>query len=276
MSAATIFATFGLQHVVVGLLLYYVLTSIAAWHRLRQFDGPWLGKFSYLFMLRAQMSGRNWDIYTKLNKQYGPLVRIGPRELITDDPDIIRRMSAARSSYRRSTWYHAMKVNPHKETMFSMTDPVVHDKLKARAAAGYGGKENPTLKADIDSQIAEMVALLRRKYVSTAGELKPVDFALLAQYLALDTITKIAYGNAFGYIRTESDIQEYIKNVESITPLFHSCADVLPLQRIVFSKTALKLMGPSTKDKKGLGSLMRLVEILVFVSMIDYKALSNG
>lgn len=74
----------------------------AAWYRLQHFQGPFLASFSYLFIANSQRSGRTYKIYTDLNKRYGPLVRIGPNKLATDDPDVIRKMSSARSTYRRS------------------------------------------------------------------------------------------------------------------------------------------------------------------------------
>jgi len=33
----------------------------------------------------------------------GPIVRIGPKELVTNDPNVLRRMSAVRSLYSRFT-----------------------------------------------------------------------------------------------------------------------------------------------------------------------------
>jgi len=45
----------------------------------------------YLFVIKTGTSGRMWDINKDLNKQYGPLARIGPNELITGDPDIVRQ-----------------------------------------------------------------------------------------------------------------------------------------------------------------------------------------
>lgn len=238
------------------LVVYIVLSHIAAWYRLRHLNGPWLGKFSYLFMFWAQSSGRSWGIYTKLNKKYGPLVRIGPNDLVTDDPDVIRRMSGVRSTYKRSNWYQAGRLNPHEVSLISTLDTDDHDKLKARAAFGYNGKENTTLEASIDSQIAEMASLLKRKYLSTSEELKPMDFGRVGQYFTLDTITKIAYGDAFGYLRTDSDVYGYVKAVEVALPVLQVCGDISPLQPVLLSPTLLRLLGPTSKDENGLGKLM--------------------
>lgn len=137
--------------------IYFIFSSIVTWHRLRHFEGPFLAALSYFFIMKTSTSGRMWEIYKDLNKKYGPLARIGPNDLITDDPDIIRRMSAARSTYRRSGWYGAMKLNPYEESMFSLRDTTTHDKLKHRCAAGYAGKENPTIESGVDFGIAGFI-----------------------------------------------------------------------------------------------------------------------
>jgi hypothetical protein len=42
---------------------------------------------------------------------------------------------------------------------------------------GYTGKENIGLEASIDVQVKNFVDLIRRKYISTAEESRPMDLA---------------------------------------------------------------------------------------------------
>ncbi|KAI0885617.1 cytochrome P450 [Annulohypoxylon maeteangense] len=242
------------------LFVYFVYSRVLAWHRLRHIDGPWIGSFSYLFMSWVTFSGKQSYNYRKLNKKYGPLVRIGPNDLITDDPEIIRRMNGARSKYQRSSWYNAMRMDPYLPSLFSIMDTDVHDKLKAQLSFGYGGKENPTIEADIDEQLASLVALIRRKYLSDDHHLRPIDFAERIQYFTLDAITKIAYGRAFGYLATDTDVYGYIETAETQVPMLVALADVPWLTRLFFSETMLKLVGPKPTDKKGIGKMMAVAQ----------------
>jgi len=245
-----------LRFIASGVVIYLVLSYVAAWLRLRRFNGPFPGTFSYLFIMKTTISGRMWEAYKDLNKKYGPLARIGPNDLITDDPDIIRRMSAARSTYRRSGWYGAMKLNPHEESMFSLRDTVAHDKLKHRCSAGYAGKENPTLEAGVDLGISGFIDLIRRKYLSTETELRPLDFGRKTQYLTLDTITKIAFSKEFGFLATDSDVHRYIESTESVFVLNNLCGEIPWMYSIFYSSLVLGLLGPKDTDEKGLGKLM--------------------
>ncbi|KAI1107092.1 cytochrome P450 [Jackrogersella minutella] len=247
--------------VVAGVLfLSFVYSRALAWYRLRHIDGPWLASFSYLYMSSITYKGQQSASYRALNKKYGSLVRIGPNDLLTDDPEIIRRMNGARSKYKRSSWYNAMRMDPYLPSLFSTMDTDEHDKLKAQLAFGYGGKENPTVEEDIDGQLVGLVELIRRKYLSTDSQLRPMDFAHRIQFFTLDAITKIAYGRAFGYLSSDSDVYGYIRSSEVQVPVLVGLADIPWLCRLAFSEPALYLIGPKTTDTKGAGKMMAVAQ----------------
>lgn len=196
--------------------MYALVSSVLVYRRLMHIPGPLLASISYLYIFRVWLSRRQSLLYGDLNKQYNSrIVRIGPSDLITDDPDFIKRMNSARSKYGRSSWYSATKVNPYGASLVNMLDVKEHDKLKSKMSFGYGGKENPELEAGIDEQVEALVDLIRRKYVSFGSGLKPLDVARIAQYFTLDSITRIAYGREFGYLATEEDVFGYIRATET-------------------------------------------------------------
>lgn len=238
------------------LLVYFVYSCIASWYKLRHINGPWIASLSYIYMSWVTFSGKQSNKYRKLNEKYGSLVRIGPNDLITNDPEIIRRMNGARSKYRRSSWYNAMRMDPYLPSLFSIMDTDDHDKLKAQLSFGYGGKENPTIEDDIDEQLGNYVALIQRKYLSDDYQVRPMDFAMRIQFFTLDTITKIAYGRAFGYLTTDTDVYNYIETAEITVPKMVALADVPWIERLFFSEPVLNLIGPKNTDKKGIGKMM--------------------
>ncbi|KAI1140433.1 cytochrome P450 [Hypoxylon sp. FL0543] len=242
------------------LLLSLVYSSVVAWYRLRHVNGPWAASFSHLYMAWITIKGQQSSSYRALNQKYGSLVRIGPNDVITDDPEIIRRMNAARSKYRRSSWYNAMRMDPYLPSLFSILDTDEHDKLKAQLSFGYGGKENPTIEADVDDQLVGLMALIRRKYLSTDNQMRPMDFAHRIQFFTLDVITKIAYGRAFGYLATDSDVHGYIASSEVQVPVIVFLADIPWLCRLVYNETVLRLFGPKPTDKRGPGKMLAVAQ----------------
>lgn len=236
--------------------IYYVLSSIASWYRLRHFSGPLVASFSYYFIAKTNRAGKCFETYTNVNHTFGPLARIGPHDLITDDPELIRLMSAARSLYTRSEWYRGVRQDSYNDPMGTVLDVRAHDKLKAKTASAYSGKENPDLEAGIDAQLTNVLGYIRRRYLSTRDELRPMDFARMTQYFTLDTITRLAYGKEFGHLETDSDVFEYIRTLRENAPTLQLRSDVPWVSKIFMNSQVLKLLAPKVTDKKGMGILM--------------------
>lgn len=279
--------------VAVATLLVYIVSAVRAAARLRAFPGPRLASFSYWWMIRNATSGRMGQIYYRdATLRYGDVVRVGPRELITSDPDLVRRLSATRSAarqYHRSSWYALNRLDPYEDSMFSLRDDVAHDRLKARTATAYAGRENPALEPEVDTVLRELVAVLRatarrqepyqkdgprsKDYVPvgpgfgtpgsptgpTTVRAAAADLAVLAQYFTLDSITRVAFGSAFGFLSRQEDVHAYLQSIREMAAAVIVCAEVPYLARIMSSTLVLRLTGPKLTDKKGVGRLMRCV-----------------
>lgn len=262
----------------------YVISSITAWYRLRHFPGPPLASFSYLWIVRICASGRMGDLFAKAETHYGDThvdgpktqkdrhsvspstIRIGPNELLTSDPDVIRRTSAARSRYTRSTWYKLNTADPYADAMFNTLDTTTHDRIKAQTAPGYAGRDNPGLEREVDAMVGVFVDKIRSRYAAVsrgegAGETKKpwLDLGSMTQFFTLDSISKVAFGEEFGMMESERDVNGIVAVVRD-TALAITVISVIPYLRTIFtSRIVLGLIGPSVKDKKGLGTMMRCV-----------------
>jgi hypothetical protein len=101
-------------------VLAYFVYIIYQWRRLSHVPGPFWAAFSKGWMVRESLRRRQpWAIqevtqrygeccsfniqFRRTNSFYyiGSLARIGPNELVTDDPKILRKMMAVRSAYSR-------------------------------------------------------------------------------------------------------------------------------------------------------------------------------
>lgn len=98
--------------------------------------------------------------------------------------------------------------------------------------------------------------LLRRKYLSTPRESRPVEFAELTSFFAMDTITRSAFGKEFGYLKTDSDVYGFLAGVRETWPSLAIALDLPWIRNILFSRLYLRLFGPKTTDTSGLGKLM--------------------
>ncbi|KAJ4386000.1 Cytochrome P450 monooxygenase aba1 [Gnomoniopsis smithogilvyi] len=245
-----------------ALALCYLVTAISRWWRLRHIPGPFIAKFSYFWLGKTTHSGKQYYVHRELHKKYGPLVRIAPNYVITDEPHIIKSISSARSGYHRDDWYTTGRFNPWRDNLFSRTDPAIHSKAKLRLAGSYNGRETTNLESNVDEQVQSLISLMRSKYaVSARSPSRPLlDLGPTSNYFTLDVITKVAFGQHFGYMNEEKDLYNFMRLVRELWPRMSVSADVPWIRRILFSKPFLSLFGPKTTDKEGFGALMRVAE----------------
>jgi len=75
----------------------------------------------------------------------GPLVRIGPDQLICSDPEVLRRMSAVRSPYRKGLFYETGRMVPGEDNVVTLRDDEKHKALRAKLAAAVS---TPSMERD--------------------------------------------------------------------------------------------------------------------------------
>ncbi|KAI1336067.1 BcABA1, cytochrome P450 monooxygenase [Xylariaceae sp. FL0016] len=255
------------------LLLTYLVYAGRSYRRLSHIPGPTLASLSYLYLLRVARSGRQWQVFRALPSQYNSsLVRVGPNELSTSDPEVLRKINGARSTYERDPWYLAARFDPHHDNVFTLLRAGPHDRFKARIAGAYGGRETPALEPGIDLQIRALVDLLQRRCACDDGppssekgakSFTLVEFAELSSYFSMDVITKAAFGEEFGYLKTDSDIYGFLAGVRETWPALAVALDWPALRAVLFSKPYLRWFGAKTTDVGGLGKLMGVAEEVV-------------
>ncbi|KAF4954313.1 hypothetical protein FGADI_5336 [Fusarium gaditjirri] len=241
--------------VVLGLVVLFVADTLRAWYRLSHVPGPFWAGFSKAWMVRQSFKGIQPYAIQQANEKYGSLVRIGPNELATDDPKLLKRMMSSRSAYTRGPWYNALRFEPGKDNLFSMRDDDAHTKLRNKMAAGYSGKENESLERTIDEHIARLISLLETKYLSTDKDYRPVDFAQKIQFFTLDVISDLAFGQAFGYIEQDDDVFDFIKITKSYFPVTLVMANIPSLVSLLHSKLFSGAL-PKESDKLGFGAFI--------------------
>ncbi|KAE9370024.1 pisatin demethylase [Stipitochalara longipes BDJ] len=245
--------------VLIGLI---ILSCMRTYFRLRHIPGPPGVGFSKLWLLKKSFGGRFHLDTLELCEKYGPIVRIGPNELITNDFDVLRKTSAVRSPYVRSGWYDGLRFDPGHNNVLSERDEKVHSALRTKMAAGYSGKENEHLEQSVDTTIAQLIELLSTKYLSSAEDYKPVDLAPRFQYFTLDVISDIAFGKPLGNLQADQDVWSFIKAVQDGTPLIVFLAAFPGFAQIFFSPVWMRFW-PKVTDKAGMGKLMGLAKEVV-------------
>ncbi|KAK3385339.1 cytochrome P450 [Podospora didyma] len=167
------------------------------------YEFPFLAKFSYAWHVYYGLGGTGRQVFSDIHNKYadgGPFVRIAPNYVITNDPEVLRRIASARTRYVRDEWYKAAQFHREFGNMASILENEPHEILKAKTASAYSGRENGAdFEPAIDSQIAALVSLIQRKYLtSTAadGSSQPAELSLLMRFFTMDLISRLGYGES--------------------------------------------------------------------------------
>lgn len=141
-------------HILVVLITAYFTKSYIQYRRLSAFNGPWLAGWTDLWFAKAAFGTNQCAVLAEVCEKYGTyhvsrcmrsqvltitpgsIARIGLNTLVTSSPDLIMRMSAARSPYTRGDWYAASRIPPGQDNIFTLQDDEKHGRRKAQMADG--------------------------------------------------------------------------------------------------------------------------------------------
>lgn len=242
-----------------ALVIYFFASTLYQWYRLRKVPGPFLAGFSYLWVLRAILSANQSGIYRDLADKYGRLVRVGPNDLITDDPEVLKRMSRARSPYGKDSFYSCTVKHPDHDNIFSMLDVATHDRVKAKLLGPYSGRATDAMEPIVDGFVDALIQYIRNKARPRDGSSASVvvDLAPITVYFTTDIITRVAFGKELGFLRTDSDVYDLLSETK-IAVKFMAAPLAIPwLRNILTSRFFMKLFGPKSTDRNGFGALQR-------------------
>lgn len=224
---------------IIAVLVGYLVSAVVAWYPLRGIPGPFLASFSYLWIFRTEKTGRSAYIHRALHDRYGSLVRIGPSELATDDPEFARMMGATSGSYTKSGWYLTMAGDPANPSMVNMLDTEQHDTLKSKLMAAYGNHDIASLESSVDAEVIELKQILQRKM--ERNDFCVADLARLLDSLAMDVITRAATGTELGFLKSEADAAEFLQTFWRLVPVTPALVNMPLLRPILLSRPLMSL-----------------------------------
>ena len=118
----------------------------------------------------------------------------------------------------------------------------------------YSGKEVENLESSIDANVRSLIQLIE-KYVAKN---EPLDFGRKAQFFTLDVISSLAFGKAFGFLSSDSDLFEYCRTFEEQMPSI-IFTTIYPWLVNVLQWPIIKSAMPSERDPIGFGKIIGYV-----------------
>lgn len=108
----------------------------------------------------------------------------------------------------------------------------------------------------VDAVVRSFIDLVERKYTSTPGNLRPMDFGERSIMFTLDVATSVTFGETWGCLQKDSDVNKYIESSESVLDMFGVLSS-MPWLVYVTHAWPFNLMMPGEEDSVGFGKLMK-------------------
>lgn len=193
--------------------------------------------------------------------------------MVCTDIDEVYRVSGVRSSYRKAQWYSISKITRDGDHILSLIDPEQRKERKkyimpavspisilSRSIADipghqYTGKDVDSFEEGIDRAVASWIELIERKYISTADEIKPMDFEEKAHYFSLDAISEIAHSESFECLKQDRDTKGVLAVNDATVPILMAVSSYAVFWKLL-GRWPFYLMLPHDGDAVGFGAIV--------------------
>ncbi|KAI8260620.1 hypothetical protein K4K53_001693 [Colletotrichum sp. SAR 10_77] len=206
-----------------------------------------------------------------LHKKHGPIMRITPTMLLVTDatklPEIYHRNANKSQHYITGSFGKT-------ESLFNMQDHTVHARYRKIAAAPYAFSNIKKMEPLLDHHIDRWIEKLDNNFASPR---KRLDFAPWAVYLVYDIVSDVGFGQPFGFIEQEKDVEGLIQGFHDGLVPFGIMARCWPFTNWVKSTFLGKYLVATPEQDSGIGTLMRFRDRLIAKRFEDIeKGATNG
>lgn len=235
-----------------SLLTLFLIYRIHRYRRLSHIPGPFLAGITSLWATYHHWKCDIHLVNLELTLKYGPIVRIGPNDVICTDTSEIQRITHFRSGWRKDKWYRLGRMTPGVDSIFSTLDPELRREKKKKIMPAYAGKGVDSFEDSIDRGAKAFVDAMNK--FADSGE--KFDMARQVHFCALDTLGEAVYSTPMGYLENNKDLGNFLKINEKILPimlLLSSYSGIFGLMH----HWPLSYFMPREGDAVGTGAIMK-------------------
>ncbi|KAM0467976.1 hypothetical protein ACHAP7_011416, partial [Fusarium lateritium] len=183
--------------VVAFILLTIALKAIYGYHRgqLSSLPGPWYTRLTGIPLFYARAVGTSRNHLRDIHKRYGPVVRVGPKEVSINSVDGYYKVHGVGSRCIKAPVFDSIRFS-HSPMLFTMRDPRLHAQRKRILGRGF-----TAMREEQETKIHRLAKL------AVANIKKEVDEGRSDVYkwwrcLAVDVISEMALGKPFELLQS--------------------------------------------------------------------------
>lgn len=119
--------------------------------------------------------------------------------------------------------------------------------------------------ASVDNFLNQLLQHIHKKIDNDpSGMTAIIDLARSSSFFTIDVITRLAFGEEIGCLKSDSDVFHVARAIREMTEIASVSLMVPWIRAITTSSLFQQLLGPKSTDEKGLGRLIRYVLNLFF------------
>ncbi|KAI0826257.1 cytochrome P450 [Irpex lacteus] len=205
-----------------GIPALVVLGHVINWlidpHKVRQYPGPFLAKFTDLWLGRVAANGHRSEVVHQLHKQYGTFVRIAPNHVSISDPLALQIVYAHGNGSLKSNFYDAFV--SIRRGLFNTRSRPEHARKRKIVSHIFSQKSVLEFEPHVRLYVGQLIKQWDRLYDAGVKGLSGeegeggwrgrdgrvwLDCLPWYNYLAFDIIGDLAFGAPFGMLSACQD-----------------------------------------------------------------------
>ncbi|KAF2469384.1 cytochrome P450 oxidoreductase [Lindgomyces ingoldianus] len=255
---------------VVCIKLVYSVGVSKSWNNpLSKIPGPAVARLTRLWLVQSLVTGKAVEDFRRLDREYGSVVRVGPKSLLISDPDVARKILSVGSRYTRGPFFDALRLEPTRTNVISERDPKKHQLLRSILGAGIAVKGNPKLEVMMDEHIRHWIKMIDSNYISHGDKTINFDLSRSIPFLNIDFMSHLCLGKSFGCLEYDTDMFKFLHSIRT-GMIAQQCMSILSeittfLHWLAGNSSLRKFMTvfPAVCHDEGIGRVMRVIHSAV-------------
>ncbi|POS82623.1 hypothetical protein EPUL_006134, partial [Erysiphe pulchra] len=215
---------FYISALLIFLLLYYVVPFLALNSSLKDIPGPFLARFSHLWLLLQARLGRRYQTIDAAHKKYGKLVRIQPNHISIADDSAILPVYGHSNGLLKSEFYTAFVFL--RPNLFNTRDRDEHSRKRRPLLPIHSVASILKFEKQIHENLGLLIQQWNKLPKEASNDYANLDCMHWLNLLAFDIIGDLTYGKSFDLLKTGQDIVE-TRNTPDDPPTYQPVVEVL-------------------------------------------------
>ncbi|KAL8298843.1 hypothetical protein RB600_003395 [Gaeumannomyces tritici] len=200
-------------HVAIGLIFLTLVCiqiyqlSKALMSPLKRVPGPWYAPFTILHLCYGFSTGEIWKAVEKAHAKYGPIVRLGPRQIWIADKDALKDI-LLRIDLPKVAMYSEISRDKHSPGLFGEIRPEPHRRLKRFLSPAFTVHYIDNLELYFQKTVRDLLNKYddRIRIDPLAAQVNGIEVDLMDDLhnVALDIMGECSFGKGFGQTNPDS------------------------------------------------------------------------